>query len=79
MELHHLTEYPSSKLLAYSVTSLCLVPTGYNVSPEKGLIIASGDLKGRPLDMLTFATFLYENEAETGPLLALPEQFTDEE
>jgi hypothetical protein len=24
-------------------------------------------------------TFLYENEAETGPLLHIPEEFTDEE
>ena len=33
--------------------------------------------------MLSFATFLYENEneneAETGPLLEIPEQFTDDE
>jgi hypothetical protein len=29
--------------------------------------------------MLSFATFLYENEAETGPLLKIPEQFTDDE
>jgi hypothetical protein len=25
------------------------------------------------------STFLYENEAETGPLLEIPEQFTDDE
>jgi hypothetical protein len=29
--------------------------------------------------MLSFATFLYENEAETGPLLEILEQFTDDE
>ncbi len=64
---------------ATTITGAKLVPDGYNVSPERGLIIASGDLKGRPLDMLSFATFLYENEAETGPLLEIPEQFTEEE
>jgi hypothetical protein len=35
--------------------------------------------KGSLPDMLSFATFLYENEAETGPLLEIPEQFTDDE
>jgi hypothetical protein len=49
------------------------------VSPERSLIIASGDPKGRSLDMISFATFLYEAEAETGPLLDIHEQFTDDE
>jgi hypothetical protein len=35
--------------------------------------------KGSLLDMPSVATFLYENEAETGPLLEIPEQFTDDE
>jgi hypothetical protein len=48
------------------------VPDGYDVSPEHSLIIASRDSKGLPLDMISFATFLYENEAETGPLLEIP-------
>ena len=42
------------------------------------MIIASKDPIGLPLDMLSFATFLYENEAETGPLLEIPNQFTDD-
>jgi hypothetical protein len=62
-----------------TITAAKLVPDGYNVGPETSLIIASGDPKGRPLDMLSIATFLYENEAETGPLLEIPEQFTDDE
>ena len=62
-----------------TITGAKLVPHGYQVSPERSLIIASGDPKGRPLDMLSFATFLYENLAEPGPLLEIPEQFTDEE
>ena len=43
------------------------------------LIVASNKEDPSALDMLGFATFLYENEAETGPLLEIPEQFTDEE
>ena len=43
------------------------------------MIIASRDPKRHPLDMLSFATFLYENEAETGLLLEIPEQFTKDE
>jgi hypothetical protein len=62
-----------------TVTGAKLVPDVHNVSPERSLIIGSGDPEGLPLDMLSFATFLYENEAETGPLLEVPEQFTDDE
>jgi hypothetical protein len=49
------------------------------VSPERSLIIARTGSNETSLDMLSFATFLYENEAETGPLLHIPEEFTDEE
>ena len=62
-----------------TITGAKVVPDGYNVSPERSLIVTSGDPKGRALDMLSFVTFLYENEAETGPLLKIPEQFTDDE
>ena len=72
-------EMDSDGARSTTITSVKLVPDGYNVSPERSLIIASGDPKGRPLDMLSFATFLYENEAETGPLLEIPEQFTHDE
>ena len=72
-------EMDSDSARATTITGAKLVPDGYNVSPEGSLIIASGDPKGLPLDMLSFATFLYENAAETGPLLELPEQFTEEE
>jgi hypothetical protein len=64
---------------ATTITGAKLVPDGYDVRPDRSLIIASGDRKDLPLDMLSFATFLYENAAETGPLLELPEQFTEEE
>jgi len=42
------------------------------------LIVASRDPKGLPLDMLSLAAFLYEDEARTGPRLEIPAQFTDE-
>ena len=72
-------EMDSDGARATTITGAKLVPDGCSVSSESGLIVASGDPKGLPLDMLSFATFLYENEAETGPLLEIPEQFTDEE
>jgi hypothetical protein len=43
------------------------------------LIIASRDPRGLPLDMLSLATFLYVDEAKTGPLLQIPAKFTDGE
>ena len=72
-------EMDSDGARATTITGAKSVPDGYNVSPERSLIIASGDPKGLPLDMLSFATFLYENEAETGPVLEIPELFTDDE
>ena len=56
-----------------------MIPEGYEADQAHSLIIANRDPRGLPLDMLSFATFLYENEAETGPLLEIPEQFTDNE
>ena len=64
---------------ATTITEAKMVPEGYEGDQIHSLIIASRDPKGLPLDMLSFATFLYENEAETGPLLEIPEQFTEEE
>jgi hypothetical protein len=72
-------EMDSDGARATTLTGAKLVPERYNVSSERNLIIASGDPRGLPLDMLSFATFLYENEAETGPLLEIPAQFTDDE
>jgi hypothetical protein len=43
------------------------------------ILIGSRDPKRLPLDMLSFATFLYENEATTGPQLEIPAQFTEDE
>ncbi len=62
-----------------TITSVKLVPDGYDVDPKTELIVAANKEDLSALDMLSFATFLYENEAETGPLLKMPEQFTDDE
>jgi len=62
-----------------TLTSVKLVPDGYDVDPKTELIVAANKEDPSALDMLSFATFLYENEAETGPLLKIPEQFTDDE
>ena len=62
-----------------TITSVKLVPDGYDVDPKTELIAPTNEEAPSALDMLSFATFLYENEAETGPLLEIPEQFTDAE
>ena len=62
-----------------TLTSVKLVPDGYDVDPKTELIVAANKEDPSALDMLSFATFLYENEEETGPLLEIPEQFTDDE
>src|SRR5438445_1232209 len=62
-----------------TITSVKLVPDGYDVDPKRDLIVARNEENPSALDMLSFATFLYENEAKTDPLLEIPEQFTDHE
>ena len=62
-----------------TLTGAKLVPDGYDVDPKTELILATDKEAPSALDMLSFATFLYENEADTGPLLEIPEQFTDDE
>src|SRR5438105_14787133 len=60
---------------ATTITAAKIVPERYEADQTHSLIIAIRDPKGLPLDMLSFATFLYENEAKTGPLLAIPAKF----
>jgi hypothetical protein len=62
-----------------TITSVKLVSEGYDADPKRELIVARNEEDPSALDMLSFATFLYENEVETGPLLEIPEQFTDHE
>jgi hypothetical protein len=62
-----------------TLTFAKIVPEGYEADQTHSLIIASRDPRGLPLDMLTLATFLYEDEAKTGPLLEIPAKFTEDE
>ena len=61
---------------ATTVTEAKVISEGYEVDHFRRVLIASQDPKGLPLDMLTLATFLYEDEAKTGPLLEIPAKFT---
>src|SRR6201987_4988546 len=64
---------------ATTITAAKAVPAGYEIDQAHSLIIASRDPRGLPLDMLSLATFLYEDAAKTGPLLDLPTKFTNDE
>jgi hypothetical protein len=64
---------------ATTITEAKMVPDGYEADQTHSLIIASRDPKGLPLDMLSLATFLYENEARTGPQLEILSKFTQDE
>jgi hypothetical protein len=46
-----------------------VIPEEYDVDHFQRKLIASRDPRGLPLDMLSLATFLYEDEAKTGPRL----------
>jgi hypothetical protein len=62
-----------------TITAAKVVPEGYEADRAHSLIIASRDPRGLPLDMLSLATFLYETEEKTGPRLAIPAKFTEDE
>ena len=64
---------------ATTLTTAKVVPEGYEVDQAHSLIVASRDPRGLPLDMLSLATFLYEDEGKTGPRLEIPTKFTDNE
>ena len=64
---------------ATTLTAAKAVPEGYKVDQAHSLIVASRDPRGLPLDMLSLATFLYEDEATTGPRIEIPAKFTDDE
>ena len=63
---------------ATTITAAKVVPEGYEADQVHSLIVASRDPKSLPLDMLSLAAFLYEDEARTGPRLEIPAQVTDE-
>jgi hypothetical protein len=52
-----------------TLTNAKVIPEGYDVDLQR-VLIASRDPRGLSLDMLSLATFLYENEEKTGPRLA---------
>ena len=62
-----------------TITAAKIVPEGYEADQAHSLIISSRDPRGLPLDMLSLATFLYEDEGKTGPRLEIPAKFTDDE
>jgi hypothetical protein len=64
---------------ATTITNAKVIPEGYDVDHFRRVLIASRDPRGLPLDMLSLATFLYEDEAKTGPLLTISAQFTEDE
>jgi hypothetical protein len=64
---------------ATTITEAKVIPDGYDVDHFQRILIASRDPRGLPLDMLSLATFLYEDEAKTGPLLEIPAKFTQHE
>ena len=72
-------EMDSDSARATTITNAKVIPEQYDVDHFRRILIASRDLKGLPLDMVSLATFLYENDAETGRLLEIPELFTDDE
>jgi hypothetical protein len=72
-------EMDSDGSRATTLTNAKVIPDGYDVDPFQRVLIASRDPRGLPLDMVSFATFLYENEEQTGPLLEIPAKFTEDE
>ena len=72
-------EMDSDSARGTTITEAKIVPEGYEADQIHSLIIASRDPRGLPLDMLSLATFLYENEATTGPLLEIPAKLTEDE
>jgi hypothetical protein len=72
-------EMDSDGARATTLTNVKVIPDGYDADSLQRVLIASRDPKGLPLDMLTLATFLYEDEAKTGPRLKIPAQFTEDE
>jgi len=64
---------------AATLTAAKAIPNGYEVDPVQHVLIAGSDPNGSPLDRLSLANFLYEDQAKTGPLLVIPVKFTDDD
>jgi hypothetical protein len=72
-------EMDSDGARATTITNAKVIPEGYDADQFQRILTASRDPKGLPLDMVSLAAFLYENEAKTGPLLEIPAKFTEDE
>src|SRR5262245_1715955 len=72
-------EMDSDGARATTITNAKMIPDGYDVDQFQRILIASRDPKGLPLDMLSLAAFLYEDEAKTAPLLEIPAKFIKDE
>ena len=55
-----------------TLTAAKAIPDAYELDPAQHALIAAISPIG-----ISFASFLYENEVETGPLLEIPAKFTD--
>ena len=64
---------------ATTITGAKLIPEHHELDHFQRILIASRDPKGLPLHMLSLASFLYEEEAKTGPRLEIPSVFTKDE
>ena len=62
-----------------TITEAKVIPDGYEVDPLRHVLIAGTDPGAHPLDIVSLATFLYEDEAKTGPRLEIPAKFTDDQ
>jgi hypothetical protein len=71
-------EMDSDNARTTTLTEAKMIPDGYEVDPVQHVLIDGRDPNGSPLDRLSLASFLYEDEAKTGPLLEIPAEFTDE-
>jgi hypothetical protein len=65
-------EMDSDNARKTTITEAKVIPTGYEVDPSRHVLIAGSD-------MLSLATFLYEDAAKTGPRLEISAKFTNDE
>jgi hypothetical protein len=72
-------EMDSDNARATTITEAKVIPEGHNVDDFQHVLIVGTDPNSPPLDMLSLASFLYEDEAKIGPLLKIPAKFTDDE
>jgi hypothetical protein len=72
-------EMDSDNARKTTITEAKVIPDGYDVDALQHVVIVGTDPSDHPLDMLSLATTLYEDEAKTGPLLEIPAEFTGDE